>query len=287
MSSITISLIRQAYGGASADELSRIEVLNLAGVGITVIDNLEVFAEIKELHLNNNSICCIENINFMYNLDYLDVSNNSIESNDIFRCIKDRELPSCLKTINLTGNPCANDDRVLGLLQESYNELNIIIGIEEDDSGSNNFEPEMDEDNSDNNDDDDKGFELQPGQVLDADAVLKSLVERKCQLDKLKDFNIDGAIDQLNGECDNAISTRVDNINNKMIKSVYIKDKIRNTTDGYFEEMVSAKDRVGKMLDESRNEKNEMSNFMLKLRERSLLLREEVFSKISEDSQLP
>jgi len=281
MSPITISLIRQAYGGASADELSRIEVLNLAGLGITVIDNLEVFAEIKELHLNNNSICCIENINFMYNLDYLDVSNNNIASNDIFRCIKERELPSCLKTINLTGNPCANDDSVLGLLQESYNELNIIIGIEEDDN-SNNLEPEMDEDNSDNNNDDDKGFELQPGQVLDADAVLKSLVERKCQLDKLKDFNIDGAIHELNGECDYAISTRVDNINNKMIKSVYIKDKIRNKTDGYFEDVVSAKDRVGKMLEKSKHEKSDMSNFMQKLRERSLLLREEAFSKISE-----
>jgi hypothetical protein len=37
-----------------------------------------------------------------------------------------------LKTINLSGNPCANDENVLSMLQDSYNELNIIIGIEED-----------------------------------------------------------------------------------------------------------------------------------------------------------
>ena len=74
MPSISISLIRQAYGNATAEELSQIEVLNLSGLNINVIENLEVFAEIKELHLSHNCICNIENINFMYNLEFLDIS---------------------------------------------------------------------------------------------------------------------------------------------------------------------------------------------------------------------
>jgi hypothetical protein len=220
----------------------------------------------------------------MYNLQYLDLSYNNIESNDIIKCIKDRELPSCLKTINLSGNPCAGDDHVLGLLQECYDELNIIIGI--DDDSSNNFEPEIDEDTNDNLDNnDDKKFELYAGEVLDADTVLKSLVERKCQLDKLKDFNIDNAIQELNTECNHAIDIRANNVNSKMTKNVHVKDEIQSKTDFYFDFISNAKDRVSEMLEKSKSEKKEVNSFMSKLREKSLLLREETFSK--NEKQLP
>lgn len=278
MTCISIALIRQAYSNASADELASIEVLNLAGMNITIIDNLEVFNDIKELHLSNNNISCIESINFMYKLDYLDLSYNNIDAHDIVRCVKYKEIPSTLKTINLTGNPCANNDEILGLLQECYSELDIIIGIEDDDD---NYEPEIDEDNNDINiTNNDEIFQLQPGEVLDSDAVLKSLVERKCQLDKLKDFNIDGAIQQLNSECTSAIVTRADNSHGKIMKSVFIKDKIRNRTDNYFEEISDAKNNIGILLEKSKSEKTEMSSFMSSLREKSLLLRQETFSKI-------
>lgn len=278
MTSISIALIRQAYSNASADELASIEVLNLAGMNITIIDNLEVFNDIKELHLTNNNISCIESINFMYKLDYLDLSYNNIDAHDIVRCVRNKEIPSTLKTINLTGNPCANNDEILGLLQESYSELDIIIGIETDDD---NYEPEIDEDNNDINiTNNDEIFQLQPGEVLDSDAVLKSLVERKCQLDKLKDFNIDGAIQQLNSECTSAIGTRADNSHGKIMKSVFIKDKIRNRTDNYFEEISDAKNSVEILLEKSKSEKIEMNSFMSSLREKSLLLRQETFSKI-------
>ena len=275
MPAISISLIRQVYDNASADELSSIQALNLAGLGIDVIENLEVFAEITELRLNNNRISNIENINFMYNLDYLDLSYNNIDSSEIVRSIKDRELPACLRTINLSGNPCANDENVLSILQDNYNELNIIIGIEDDENNDDNDEDDGNDEPEINEDDDN---ELQSDQLLDSDTVLKTLVERKCRLDKMKDFNIEDAVQKLNNECDNAINGRAETFNDKMTKNANIKERIQCRTDAYFQDMESAKDRVEKMLATSKTEKTEMSSFMKRLRESSLRLREETFA---------
>ena len=290
MPSISISLIRQAYGNATAEELSQIEVLNLSGLNINVIENLEVFAEIKELHLSHNCICNIENINFMYNLEFLDISYNNIDSNEIIRCIKNNELPSCLKTINLSGNLCCNDDNALCLLQESYNELNIIIGIEENNNNDddNTYEPEINEDEDNDNDNDDSNeninetFVLQPDEQLDSDSVLKSLVERKCHLDKIKEYDIENAIEKLNKECDNTIKIRTYSINEKL-KNTTIKDKIQSSTDVYFQELIGAKSKIEQMFENSKDDRNEMSSFMRKLRERSLHFRESAFSKLSEE----
>ena len=289
MPSISISLIRQAYGNATAEEISQIEVLNLSGLNINVIENLEVFAEIKELHLSYNCIYHIENINFMYNLEFLDISYNNIDSNEIIRCIRNKEFPSCLKTINLGGNPCCDDDHVLCLLQENYNDLNIIVGIEENNNDNDNtYQPASNEDNDNDNDNynsneiTNDAFVLQPDEQLDSDTVLKSLVERKCHLDKIKEYDIEDVIEKLNSECDNTIKIRINNINEK-IKNTTVKDKIQSSTDVYFQDLLNAKSKIEKMFEKSKDERNEMSSFMAKLRERSFHFRESAFSIVSEE----
>ena len=281
MPSISVSVVRQAYGNATAEELSQIETLNLSGLNINVIENLEVFAEIKELHLSHNWICNIENINFMYKLEFLDLSYNKIDSNEIIRCIKYKELPYCLKTINLDGNLCCNDHNVLCLLQESYSELNIIIGIEENKNDINTHEPEIKDDNRNNNYKSNAImndiFVLQLDEQLDSDTVLKSLVERKCHLDKIKEYDIKHAIEKLSSECDDTIKKRTDTINEKL-KNTTIKDKIQSSTYVYYQDLSSAKSEIVQMFEKSKVKRDEMNSFMFKLRERALHVRESAFS---------
>ena len=89
-------------------------------------------------------------------------------------------------------------------------------------------------------------------------------------------------IEKLNKECDNTIKIRIDSINEKL-KNTTIKDKIQSSTDVYFQELIGAKSKIEQMFENSKDDRNEMSSFMRKLRERSLHFRESAFSKLSEE----
>ena len=131
---ITLSLVRKAHGNLNAEQLEKIELINLNGLGITHIDNLEVFDQIKELHLSNNKIQKIENLEFLSFLSFLDVSNNLIDSEGLGQLLSSKSLPlpKSLQTINLTGNPCCNDENLLIRLQDAFPHLGIIVGLYEE-----------------------------------------------------------------------------------------------------------------------------------------------------------
>jgi len=89
-----------------------------------------VFSQIRELHLSGNAISVIENLEFISSLEFLDLSFNHISSEGLrsgFGC-----LPQSLQTLNLTGNPCAEDEALLMELQDRMPRLGIIVGMEQE-----------------------------------------------------------------------------------------------------------------------------------------------------------
>jgi hypothetical protein len=127
MASISITLIRNTHIDFSIDDIESLTIIKLDNKGLNNIDNLEVFSHILELHLSDNIIDKIENIDFLQHLELLDLSNNLITSENLLSSID--LLPLNLKTLNLSGNPCANDEDVLMTLQDSYPNLSIIVGL--------------------------------------------------------------------------------------------------------------------------------------------------------------
>ena len=123
---ITFSLLRRRYPDLNAENLDSLAVIELNGQNITGIDNLELASHIKALHLNHNSIKIIENLEFMVNLEHLDLSFNEIDSDGLLQSFQ--ALPPSLGSINLSGNPCADDDSVLSALQDRFPNLGIIVG---------------------------------------------------------------------------------------------------------------------------------------------------------------
>ena len=205
---ITFALIRKANPNSNFDELNSISSLNLSNCSISHIDNLEIFEHVKELILSNNSISKIENLFFFKDLEMLDLSCNRITSHNLIESIK--EIPSCLKSINLSGNPCADDISSLSKIQDTFPDLGIIIDV-------------MDEDEDEDGEDDELGssLELKPDSLplydqdkpepveesdffepidhdlskpLRSDEILKSLVDRKCKLQSIPAFNLDATV---------------------------------------------------------------------------------------------
>lgn len=205
---ITVKLIRSAHNNISAEELESLSIINLNNQGINRIDNLELFYQIKELHLSRNFISIVENIEFLSNLEYLDISYNNITSYELLRCIHSLEIPKSLKIINLTGNSCANDDSMMIKLQDYSQNLNIIIGLEEENDDGDDINRENCSNNQDSEDSEDseyddveldnqlfdKEHEILYSGVVNADNVLKAIVERKCRQQNLHVFDIDSAV---------------------------------------------------------------------------------------------
>ena len=127
MPSISVGLVRKIHG-YGADEIESLDILVLNNAGIEEIDNLEVFAQIKELHLSGNKIRVVENLDFLSSLEFLDLSFNRIDAEGLRAAL--RGLPGGLQTLNLTGNPCAEDESLLMELQDRMPGLGIIVGME-------------------------------------------------------------------------------------------------------------------------------------------------------------
>lgn len=214
MKEVTVSLIRECHTTKSAEDLEKLRCINLNDKQIEKIDNLEVFFDIEELHLSRNCITKIENLNFLNNLQFLDVSYNCISSNSLIASIEEESIPKSLREINITGNPCANDESVLMILQDYIPDLLIIVGIEEDivnnnnnlikatsdsgnsDSDSDNYEidAETDEITYDSTLGRFEEYKLSDETTLNPDELLKHIVDRKCKLQNISTFNLESAI---------------------------------------------------------------------------------------------
>lgn len=189
---ISVALVRRVHG-YSAEEMADLDILNLNHLDIEEIDNLEVFEQIRELHLQGNAIRVVENLEFLGQLELLDLSYNNIDSAGLRGCLQRCQLPSSLRTLNLSGNTCADDEALLLELQEIMPDLGIIIGLEDEEEGEGGKgEVEDPADQQDDLDDEEKindgedevafsSLSLSAG-PLDADEILKSIVERKCRV---------------------------------------------------------------------------------------------------------
>ena len=129
MVEISLRLVRRAHGNLTADQLESLEIIQLVRQGITDIDNLEVFSQIKELHLGGNRIKAVENVSFLHKLEFLDLSNNLIDEAGLRQCLG--HLPPSLLTLVLSGNPCCNNLCLLGELNDLMPNLGIVVGEEE------------------------------------------------------------------------------------------------------------------------------------------------------------
>jgi hypothetical protein len=217
MKEITVSLIREGHPTKSVEDLEKLRCINLNDKQIEIIDNLEVFFDIEELHLSRNRITKIENLNFLNNLKFLDISYNNINCENLIASIEDESIPKSLKEINISGNPCANDESVLMILQDYIPELLIIVGIEEEDTQNNsntNNNVKTTSDSDDNESDDDineidteadktiydsmlgkfEDYEINSDTSLNPDELLKRIVDRKCKLQNIELYNLDSAI---------------------------------------------------------------------------------------------
>ena len=222
MPEISISLVRKCHSEVDVNDLHLLDVLRLSNQGITFIDNLEVFSNVKVLFLNGNSIRIIENLEYLTVLDHLDISNNNIDAESLTKSLAN--IPRNLNSINLTNNPCCSDEVCLQQLQDRFPELGIIIGVEnnpgesqsinadilnqranllnivsdtaaildrtnQDSKSRDESDDERDDDDDDDDDEEDTpvqdDFTLGSSEVIDADSLLKTLVERKCRLQNL------------------------------------------------------------------------------------------------------
>ena len=197
MTVISVTLIRGTHSDFTLDDVEALKVLRLNNHEIDCIDNLEVFSHIEELHLANNIIERIENVDFLDRLNLLDLSDNLISSASLKSSVG--LLPRNIKTLVLTGNPCATDKVALSVLQRSYAGLNLIVNRnssapDDVDEASDEGDEVSDKEQIDGaglSEADDKFDEIDDSDFpLNADEVLQSLVERKCRLQSMETFNV-------------------------------------------------------------------------------------------------
>jgi len=206
MTEISFALIRKKNPDLNFDNIEEISTIHLNNCSIEDINNLELFSHIKHLDLAHNKISFIRELHYLNKLETLDLSFNSISSEGLSKSLS--ELPKGLKSINLTGNSCVNDEDALVILQDFFPDLGIIIdtvdnnldAVESCDVSTPTTIPEQ----YDNN--------IRP---LNADTLLKSIVERKCKLQSMSSFNLDRTISDLNNEFDSAESSMKEKRNNR------------------------------------------------------------------------
>lgn len=185
---ITFALIRKKNSDLNFENIDDITSIYLDNCNLTSLNNLELFSHIEQLHLHHNNISLIENIFYFKSLKYLDLSYNSISSEGLLQSLEN--FPKGLASINLTGNPCAGDDSALSILQDAYPEMGIIIDTVDDIITTNNSCNDAVSETEKILDSD----EIEHSRPLNADNVLKAIVDRKCKLQNLSTYNIDTTI---------------------------------------------------------------------------------------------
>jgi hypothetical protein len=208
MTEITFKLIRKANPEINFELIDEVSNISLSRCGVETIDNLELFGHIKELSLDHNNISKIENLFFFEQLDFLDLSFNKITGASLVESLK--EIPRSLSAINLSGNPCVKDDDALIKLQDLFPSLGIII--DELEEGQDAFE----EAHGEGNEEEEENEEEEPTEEytdinsssstvrlkpLNADDVLKEIVERKSKLQSYMPFNLSATVTVRRCEC--------------------------------------------------------------------------------------
>lgn len=255
-------------------------------------------------------------IEMLDNLISLDLSYNNIGSKSLLNFVERKLLPSSLEIINLSGNPCADDEEVLTVLQDYAPQLNIIVGIEDDTNmdnhevksssetnGESNIdgEDEGDEDEVDESEEsmgrgdveDELNAQRRANGTLDADAVLKKIVERKIKMESVAaPYDLEQSIQELQKECEGAVQAvgrrRFRFENTPTLQQHQPPDSTSSTRidkDTYpsKNEDVSpslnpgASERVAKMIEGSRIRCKETDEFIERLRQKSAKLRDEAF----------
>ncbi len=295
--------MRKAHGNLSAAELMALSIIQLNNYGIEEIDNLEVFEQIRELHLSGNNIKVVENLEFLRNLEYLDLSNNCIDSEGLRKALG--RFPDSLQTLVLGGNQCCHDEELLSQLNDIMPNLGIVIGMEQRDDNNigydahaeeaESLEEEMEAEEEDNDDFEelklngrevgDYGTQAEDGRgVLDADAVLRSIVERKCVLQNLQPkFNIECTIDSLNAECTKAL----EQVNARLVSA---KINRQNAWEALQGKRIAASQSerteapksgpADEWLERSKKRSAESKAFLATLRESALKNRDSTFSQV-------
>lgn len=213
MVEITFGLIRSANPEVNFDEIEKLTVLDLSNCSITAIDDLELFDHILELNLSNNSIRLIENLFFFRQLRHLDLSCNKITAKALADSLK--EIPKSLQSINLSGNPCAEDEAVLSRLQDAFPELGIIIDVLDDEDSvigadgesiehqendehlegsEGKLEDSTDDPHTDELDPFFEPIEYDPSTPLKTEDLLKKIVERKSKLQNINAFSLQSTV---------------------------------------------------------------------------------------------
>ncbi|XP_056404240.1 leucine-rich repeat-containing protein 46 [Hyla sarda] len=138
--------------------LLHLHTVRLDREGITVLKNLEMVKEVKNLYLQENQIKKIENLDVLQNLRFLSLSWNRVEEIQNLRCLKNlqfldishnliknldaSELPPSLLILDLTGNPCTKATNYRQQVLETLPFLQKLDGETTRDSASNDEEEE-------------------------------------------------------------------------------------------------------------------------------------------------
>jgi hypothetical protein len=198
MTEITFQLIRKCNPDVSFDDILNVTNIKLNNCSIECIDNLELFEHIKELHLSRNLITQIDNLKVFHCLELLDVSFNMIDSKGMVASFE--HIPHSLDVINLTGNPCVNDESVLIKLQDKFPHLGIVIDELDVADTEANDNTDDDETEDDRFDFDDTPSDIKEGESprsslpLSSEDVLRSIVDRKSKLQSYERFNLDNTV---------------------------------------------------------------------------------------------
>ena len=289
MAELSLKLVIKNANTSNIADLENLQQIVITNQNIVKIDNLEMFYTIKHLNLSRNRIRVIENIDFLINLDFFDISHNAITSESLLASLNRRCIPPCLKAVNLSGNPCSTDEDVLVALQDRFPNLQIIIGEEiydgDDINGRENTVPNNNREEEDNDDDvDDLEEHTMPTDaVLNAESVLKQIVDRKCSLQNYSSYDTSKIVAELSGESECFRDRR-------RLRSQFV------TTDGSYSEVVGreagddgmrsafgkysvAREGLNKMLVAVREDGVRSGEYMVRLKATSEHFRSQMFEK--------
>ncbi|RYH21904.1 hypothetical protein EON65_19980 [archaeon] len=184
-SKVTFGLVRQKNPIiGDAEDIQQIDSLDLSDCGIVEVTNLELFEHIRELNLSRNQIEIVENLELFRSLQLLDLSFNLISSIGLLS--SSQGLPKTLKAINLSGNPCVEDHDVLAQFQDLFQDLDIIIDVEDvaTSAAQNGEEAQLQQDGT-----------VMTTQKLNAEDILQDIVDRKCRLQNFEtSFDLESTI---------------------------------------------------------------------------------------------
>jgi hypothetical protein len=189
---ISFALIRERNPDIGhLDDIAFLQSIDLSNCRISSISNLDLFTHIKQLDLSHNSITLVEDLELFTKLEYLDLSYNKIDGQGLIDSIKG--LPKTLQQLNLTANPCATDEDALLSFQDKFPELGIIIDVETvDEEEAKMTANANDEENKEDEHPESESITTKLEGPLNADDVLKEIVDRKCRLQNMNNpFDLD------------------------------------------------------------------------------------------------